>query len=179
MRGILGLLAWIPIAACAIAQQPATSPANETNSPVTVRSRNSTGADLAVPLCPQHFRDSVARDGSTGRQEKGIAPASVKTTVPALMTEQAVEAGGATHMGNFAVVVNAAVDTKGLPHKVCIEKSSGYGLDASAAKAVSQYVFLPAKKNGRAVKTRVAVEVEFATQNPPPMGMPRSGSSPQ
>lgn len=180
MRRMPCLLASISLLACllamyAAAQQPATAPANESTTPATIRSPHSIGADLAVPLCPEHFSDGLAHDGIATQNEKGITPASAKTTVPALMTQQAVEAGGLTHVGNFSVVVGAIVDTKGLPHDVCLEKSSGYGLDASAAKAVGQYTFIPAKRDGRPVKSRVPVEVRFVAQNPPPMGAPRSG----
>lgn len=180
MRRMLYLLASIslvscPLAKCVAAQRPATAPANESRTPVTLRSPHSIGADLAVPLCPEHFSDGFAHDGFATQNKKGITPVSVKTSVPALVTQEAIEAGGVMHIGNFSVVVGATVDTKGLPHDVCIEKSSGYGLDASAAKAVGQYVFVPAKKDGRPIKSRVPVEVRFVTQNPPPMGTPRSG----
>jgi TonB family protein len=180
MRGMLFLLASIPLATCpfaafVVAQQPATAPANESRTPVTLRSPHSIGPDLAVPLCPEHFHDSLAGDGIAVPMKKGVTPASIKTTVPALITQQAIDAGGTAHIGNFNVVIGVTVDTKGLPHDVCIAKSSGYGLDASAAKAVEKYLFVPAKKNGRPVKSRVPVEVRFVTQNPPSMGTPRSG----
>ena len=175
MRRMLLLFASTGLAACVVAQQPATSPANESREPVTVRSTNSIGSDRTVPLCPQHFHDSLARDGVAGRGDHGITPARIKTTVPALMTQQAIEAAGGTHIGNFNVIVNALVDRKGLPHDLCLQKSSGYGLDASAAKAVGQYRFHPAMKNGKPVRIRVPVEVRFVSENPPPMGTPHSG----
>jgi len=107
MRRMLLLFASTGLAACVVAQQPATSPANESREPVTVRSTNSIGSDRTVPLCPQHFHDSLARDGVAGRGDHGITPARIKTTVPALMTQQAIEAAGGTHIGNFNVIVNA------------------------------------------------------------------------
>jgi len=179
MRRTLLLFTSAALAMCVVAQQPSTSPADESRTPVAVRSPNSIGSDLAVPLCPQHFHDSLARNGVAAPNERGVTPASIKNTVPAQMTQQAIDAAGKTHIGNFTVVVNVLVDTKGLPHDLCLQKSSGYGLDASAASAVGQYRFDPAKKNGRHVKSRLAVAVRFLTENPPPIGVPRSGEPPK
>ena len=94
------------------------------------------------------------------------------------MTQQAIDGAGKTHIGNFNVIVNVVVDKKGVPHDLCLQKSSGYGLDASAAAAVRQYRFDPAKKDGGPVKSRVPVEVRFVTPSPPPTGVPRTGEPP-
>jgi TonB family protein len=174
MRRTLLLSALVALAACVVAQQPSTSPANETRTPVDVRSTNSIGADLTVPLCPQ-FQDSLARNGIAAPFEKGVTPARTSTTVPALMTQQAVAAAGVTHIGNFNVIVDVLVDEKGVPNDLCLRKSVGYGLDASAAAAVKQYRFAPAKRNGEPVKSRVSVEVPFTTPFPPPTGKSPAG----
>ena len=166
-------LAFVSLATCFVAQQPGTSPANETRSPDDVRSVNSIGPDLLVPLCPQHFHDSLARSGIAAPGERGVTPARIRTAVPAHMTEQAIAAAGKTHIGDFTVILNAIVDAKGLPHEVCLRKSSGYGLDASAAAAVEQYRFAPATKNGKSVESRLQVEVHIRTPFPPPIGTPR------
>ncbi len=179
MGRMLLLFAVVSLATCIVAQQPSTSPANESRKPVTVRSLNSIGADLAVPLCPQRFHDSLPRNGIAAQNEKGVTPARIKTTVPAPMTQQAIDGAGKTHIGNFNVIVNVAVDKKGDPYDLCLQKSSGYGLDASAAAAVRQYRFDPAEQNGRPVKSRVPVEVRFVTPNPPPIGVPRTGEPPK
>jgi TonB family protein len=88
-------------------------------------------------------------------------------TVPALMTAQAITAGGPAQSGNFHVVVNVVVDPKGNPTALCLQTSSGYGLDAAAATAVAQYHFDAAKKDGRPVEMRIPVQVRFVTQSPP------------
>jgi TonB family protein len=144
-----------------VAQQAPTAPANEPRAPVTVRSPHSLDADLTVPLCPAQFHDSLARNGVAGPQDQGVMPAKVKTSVPAPITQQAIEAAGKTHIGNYLVIVNVMVDTKGNPQDVCLEKSSGYGLDARAATAVREYRFQPAMKDGKPVKMRIPVEVRF------------------
>jgi len=170
MRRALLLSASVALASCLFAQQPPTSPADETRTPVDVRSTNSAGADLKVPLCPQ-FHDNLARNGIAAPSEEGVTPPRTKTTASALMTQQAVDAAGITHIGNFNVIMGVLVDRNGVPHNLCLQKSVGYGLDASAAATVKQYRFVPAKKNGRPVKSRVTVEVRIMTPSPPPMGV--------
>jgi protein TonB len=179
MRRTLILVALVSLATFIAAQQPSTSPDNESRTPVTVRSLNSIGSDLAVPLCPQHFSDSLAHNGVAAPNEKGVSSVRIKTTVPALTTQQAIDASGNTHIGNFTVIVNVLVDTKGVPHDLCLQKSSGYGLDASAAAAVAQYRFDPARKGEKPVRARVPVEIRFLTSSPPQMGQPRLGLPPK
>jgi TonB family protein len=174
MRRALLLSTAVALASCVVAQQPATSPANETRTPVDLRSTNSIGADLTVPLCPQ-FHDGLDRDGIAAPVEEGVTPARISNAVPALITQQAVAAAGVTHIGNFIVIVDVLVDEKGNPHDLCLRKSVGYGLDASAAAAVEQYRFVPAKKDGKPVKSRFGVEVRFTTPSPPPIGTSPGG----
>ena len=178
MRRTLLLLVTGFVASWAAAQQAATSPANESRSPDTVRSPHSIGADLAVPLCPAQFHDSLGGNGIAGRGDQGVTQAAIRSTVPALLTQQAIDGAGNTHIGNFSVIVNVVVGKNGHPRDLCLRKSSGYGLDASAAAAVGQYRFTPAKKQGRPVRTRLPVEVRFVSPNPPPIGLPRTGVPP-
>ena len=178
MRRTLRLFAFLPLATCMVAQQPSTSPDNETRTPGTIRSANSIGSDLAVPLCPARFHDSLRANGIAGPQDQDVTRPRVKSIISALMTQQAIDAAGQTHIGNFNVILNVAVDKKGLPHDVCLQKSSGYGLDASAAAAVERYRFTPARKNGKPVRARVPVTVRFESPNPPPIGLPRTGEPP-
>jgi TonB family protein len=178
MNRTLLLFALIPLATCIVAQQASTSPANESRAPSAVRSPDSSDTDLTVPLCPAHFHDSLSVNDIAGPRDKHITWPKVRTTVPALLTQQAIDGAGKTHIGNFNVIVNVVVDTKGLPRDLCLQKSSGYGLDASAEAAVVRYRFDPAEKNGKPVKSRIPVEVRFLTPNPPPLGTPRTGKPP-
>lgn len=163
----------------ATAQKPATAPANEPRSVRTVRSINSIGPDLKVPLCPSRFHDSLSTNGIAGPDDRNVTRPRVKTTVPALTTEQAIENSGKAHIGNYNVIVSVVVDTKGIPHDLCLQKSSGFGLDASAAAAVAQYRFEPAEKDGKPVKMRVPVEVRFQSPTPTPMGTAAAGEPPK
>jgi TonB family protein len=156
----------------AIGQQPVqpapTAPANESRRPTTVRSPNSSGADLAVPLCESRFHDSLARNGIANAHEARVIPPEIKTKVPAQITREAINAGSTTHITNYLVVMDVVVDTEGHPTQACLAQSSGYGLDASAATAVEQYRWEPATRSGRPVKMRTPVHFQFVNPLPPP-----------
>lgn len=152
------------LGARALAQKTPTAPDDETRTPAAVRSIHSMGKDWMVPMCPSHFHDSLSSNGIAGPHDQDVTPPTVSKSYPASITQQAIAASGKTHIGNYIVIVNVVVNTKGVPTKLCLQKSSGYGLDAAAAAAVPQYRFNPAKKNGKPVPIRVPVEVRF--ENP-------------
>lgn len=154
-------------------QRAATAPANESRRPVAVRSPNSTGADLAVPLCESRFHDSLARNGVATAHEFGVTQPHLKNKIPAQITREAITAGTTTHITNYLVIIDVVVDAEGHPTQACLAQSSGYGLDASAAKAVEQYRWEPARRNGRAVAMRVPVHFQFVNPLPPPMSPTR------
>ena len=157
----------VAAAAAALTQNAPTSPANETRHPAPVRSPYSHAADLMAPLCPVHFHDSLRANGIAGPHDAGVTPPKAIKEVPAKITQDAVRTAGKTHIGNYHVIVNIVVNKKGDPTQLCLEKSAGYGLDASAAAAVEQYRFHPATKDGKPEPMRMAVEVPFVTPNPP------------
>ena len=159
---VMLFVAWL--SAATSAQKTPTAPNNETKNPAPVRSIHSMGKDWTVPLCPSHFHDSLSTNGIAGPHDQDVTRPTVSKSYPAAITQQAIAASGKTHIGNYIVIVNVVVDTKGIPTKLCLQKSSGYGLDAAAAAAVPEYRFNPAKKNGKPVPIRVPVEVRF--ENP-------------
>jgi len=59
------------------------------------------------------------------------------------------------------VEVYLVVDEDGNPTHVRVVRSAGMGLDEEAVKAVSQYRFKPATKDGKPVKVEVYIEVSF------------------
>jgi TonB family protein len=164
LRLVLALALASPLA---WAQKTPTTPGNETRHPAAVRSPYSRGADLKVPLCPVLFHDSLSTDGIVGPREHGVTPPKPTHEVPGQITEDAVRSAGKTHIGNYHVLLGVVIDKQGKPTKVCLEKSAGYGLDASAATAVTQYRFKPAQKAGKPVPMRIEVDVPFVTPNPP------------
>lgn len=174
---VFGGLALFAVAG-ALGQQPIqpapTALANESRRPTTVRSPNSTGADLKVPLCESRFHDSLARNGIANAHEARVTPPHIKDKVPAQITREAVSAGTTTHITNYLVIMDVVVDTEGHPTQACLAQSSGYGLDASAATAVEQYRWEPALRSGRPVKMRTPVHFQFVNPLPPPMSPMRS-----
>lgn len=173
--GRIGWIATVSVMFCATcvgaaawAQKPATSPDDESRTPGPVRSIHSMGKDFIVPMCPSRFHDSLRGNGIAGPHDQGVTRPTVSKAYPAAITQQAIAASGKTHIGNYIVIVNVVVSTKGVPTALCLQKSSGYGLDAATAAAVPQYRFHPAEKNGKPVRIRVPVEVRFAN---PEIGM--------
>jgi TonB family protein len=59
------------------------------------------------------------------------------------------------------VVVSLIVDEKGMPTNVQVARGVGDGLDEQALKAVRQYRFEPATKDGKPVAVKISVEVSF------------------
>ena len=138
-------------------QSPAPKPDQPAPPPI-IRNPHSTKADLAVPLCPATFNDSLETDGIAAMGDK-----SVRYPIPeyAPMTEFSDEARRLNGSGHFEADIGLIVDVKGRPQDVCLTKSAGYGLDANAARAVQRYGFKPAKKDGKAVAARISVKVVF------------------
>ncbi len=159
--------------AAAPGQRP-VQPANESRRPITVRSPNSTGADLAVPLCASRFHDSLAKNGIANAHEFGVVQPRLIKKVPAQITREAVNAGASAHITNYLVIMDVVVDAEGHPEQPCIANSSGYGLDAASAAALEQYRWKPARRNGKAVAMRIPVHFEFVNPLPPPMSPARS-----
>jgi protein TonB len=150
------------LAAAAWAQQsgPATK-ANQTKTAPIAHAKSSTRGDLAVPTCPAKFNDSLETDGIAAKDAPGVIPAMEKNSIMAEISDEAEQANEKTHVGEFDVDLSLVVDTNGDPGNICLMKSAGYGLDASAATAVRQYKFDPATKDGKPVRERIFTEVSF------------------
>ncbi len=59
------------------------------------------------------------------------------------------------------VLVSATIDEQGLPQYVTVVRGLGSGLDEKAVKAVRQYRFKPATRDGVPVPFFVQVNVNF------------------
>ena len=66
-----------------------------------------------------------------------------------------------------AVVLWLVVDADGLPQQIKVQRSLGMGLDEEAIKAVKQWRFQPAKKDGKPVPVMINVEVNFRLYGKP------------
>jgi TonB family protein len=59
------------------------------------------------------------------------------------------------------LLIDLVVTEQGLPDAIHIQRPAGLGLDEQAVKAVSQYRFKPAMKNGQPVKVELSINVRF------------------
>jgi len=59
------------------------------------------------------------------------------------------------------VMVQLIVGEDGVPQEVHVIQPAGYGLDEQAVAAVEQYRFQPAMKDGKPVRVKLKVEVNF------------------
>jgi protein TonB len=66
------------------------------------------------------------------------------------------------------VVLEATVDTAGKISKAKVIESSDPGFSEAALKAIRQWLFSPATKNGQPIATKVQVPFAFKTIKPPP-----------
>lgn len=148
---------FILLAATVVWSQQAPAPAPDQPAPAPiVRAPHSSKADLAVPLCPAKFDDSLATDGVVGKDTEGVAPPRQKYAPAAEFSDEARR-----KKQNGLAVVSFVLDVDGRPQNVCLMQSAGYGLDAKAAEAVQKYVFSPATKDGKPVAMRLHVQVNF------------------
>jgi hypothetical protein len=138
-----------------------TTPKTADAGPAPARSPNSTAADMAIPLCPATFNDSLATDGIADRHEVGVKGPRPIHTVPPEMSNEARRALRDYGPWDFVVVLSAVVGVNGDIQDVCLRRSAGYGLDASAAQGAMNYRFSPALKDGKPVPWRLTDEVSF------------------
>jgi TonB family protein len=146
-------------AACS-RQQNTPCEATQPESAAHVRDLHSTTADLAVPLCPVKFDDSLATDGIAGWGDKQVILPLLRYQPEAEFSDEARRLKRKGQTLSFKVVIGLVVDASGKPQDVCLTRSAGYGLDANAAKAVQRYQFEPATKDGKPVAYRISVQVE-------------------
>jgi hypothetical protein len=165
MRKAILASSFIVLAATAVwsPQAPAPKPDQPAPAPI-VRDPHSTKADLAVPLCPATFDDSLATDGIIGRGTEGVGvtPPKPKHMADARLTDEAVrEIRQNHHAPEFESVVGLVVGVDGKARDICLAHSAGYGLDVSAAAAIQDYRFAPAIKDGKPVAVRVTIQINF------------------
>lgn len=92
-----------------------------------------------------------------------VTPPSVLTHVDAEYPPSAL-----SERKHGDVVLIVTVDADGHVSKVAVATSGGADLDEAAVIAVRQWVFVPAKRDGRAVASRIRVPFHFAPPAPPP-----------
>lgn len=159
MRNVRLVSTVIVLSSAGLWSQQTPAPNPHDTLPPAIRDPHSTKADLAIPLCPAKFDDSLDTDR--------IADLSrdVSVTLPKLLyspgPEFSEEARRQKRRGQFNVVLVAVVNTVGGTQNICLMESAGYGLDAKATEAVQKYRFEPASKDGKRVAARVSLTVKF------------------
>ncbi|MGH9598299.1 MAG: energy transducer TonB [Terracidiphilus sp.] len=162
MRSVEFVLVLLTFLLPASRAQQQSSPAKPTQpEPAIVYAESATPQDLAVPLCPAKFDDGLSIDGIAAAGVAGVKPPKAKKMASAKFPGEAHRAGNKKHIHYFEVDLSFVVGVDGRPHDVCLTKSSGYGLDASAAKALSKSRFTPALKDGKPVPVRLNSKVAY------------------
>jgi TonB family protein len=135
---------------------------------------------MSIVTVPAIFAQAGLPDGAHDAQPAGSAPVQKgsaevgRSGVPIQTPDPSVRPPKLTHSidPKFSkearkakkggiVVVGLMVDERGLPTDVHVTSGVGYGLDEEAAKAVKQYRFKPALKNGKPLAVEMRVEVHF------------------
>jgi len=120
-------------------------------------------ADAPV-VCPATFNDSLETNGVLGGdlKEQGVVPPKVIHSVEAEFSKEARKTGRKKKLTEYSPsIINFIVDKNGNPTELCLKQAAGYGLDAEAGKALRQYLFNPATKEGVPVAVRINIEVRF------------------
>jgi TonB family protein len=153
------------LAATAVWSQQTAAPKPDQAAPTPiVRNPHATKEDLAVPLCPATFDDSLETDGIIAKGTKGVTPPKPKYMPEARISDEALRARKFGDGPSWEAEVTFVVDVNGKPRDLCLSHSAGYGLDLEAAKAIQQYKFSPATKDGDPVSVRVSIKVDFRVQ---------------
>src|SRR6266540_3201609 len=96
-------------------------------------------------------------------QNTAVEPPVVVTHVDAVYPPSAL-----AERRHADVILTVTVDADGHVSKVDIASSGGDDLDEAAIVAVRQWTFVPAKRNGVPVPSRIRIPFHFAPPAPPP-----------
>jgi len=97
-------------------------------------------------------------DGGDGLYTPGHG---VSMPVPVKMVEPEYSEMGRKSRVSGSVLVYAEIDRNGRPRNLRVLRGLGVGLDEKAMAAVSEWLFRPGTKDGRAVAVRATFEVNF------------------
>lgn len=112
--------------------------------------------------CPASLEPDDPPDGVDKRGE-GVKPPKPLKQANAEFSDEARKMFKNAHLEYFHAFsgIHLIVDKDGNPQDVCVQKAAGYGLDGQAVKAVKQYRFKPATKDGVPVPVPIHVQVDF------------------
>jgi TonB family protein len=156
------VLASVPTISQQNAQQP-SQPAIVQSVPI-VDSKPAKKSD-EPPACPTKFDDSLETNGIASKigVGTGITPPKLIHSVEANFSDKARRARKDKNLKQteFKSIINLVVNKEGNPTDLCLKTATGYDLDREAGKAVREYRFKPAVKDGAPIAVRINVEVNF------------------
>ena len=123
-----------------------------------VSNSSSLSSGSSNPPKPSRAGQSAASDQYPGVYRVGGDVSAPKPTY-APDPQYSEQARAAHYEGN--VVLWLVVNAGGLPQDIKVQKSLGMGLDIEAIKAVRQWRFQPAMKDGKPVPVMINVQVSF------------------
>jgi periplasmic protein TonB len=91
--------------------------------------------------------------------EKNEPPVPIRTVAPQ-MPSSFIRSGSTSGL----VTLSFLVDEKGVVQEAVVQKSSHPDLEEPALKAVKQWRFKPARKDGSPVSIRVSIPIKFAVE---------------
>lgn len=118
-----------------------------------------------LPGCPAKFDDSLETNGVVPEgMVRGVTLPKPLHTTEAEFSEMARSEINRQGLRPFesTSAIELVVGTDGNPRDLCVKRSAQFDLDEQAAKAVRQYRFEPATKDGQPVAKRIAVVIRFA-----------------
>ena len=149
--------------ACLWAQQGQTPDSHDTTAATARPDSTTTLSEADKSLaCPASLTADDLPDG-VNKLGEGVKPPKPLKQVNAEFSDEARKMFRNAHLESFHAfsVIHLIVDKDGNPQDVCVQKAAGYGLDGQAVKAVKQYRFKPATKDGAPVPVPIHVQVDF------------------
>ena len=145
--------------ACLLAQQGTTPDSHDATAAKASPDSTTTlsDADKSLACTASLEPDGIEKPG------EGVKPPKALKQVNAEFSDEARKMFKNAHLKYFHAfsVIHLIVDRDGNPEDVCVQEAAGYGLDGQAVKAVKQYRFKPATKDGAPVPVPIHVQVDF------------------
>jgi TonB family protein len=158
-------LACLAFAATGIqARQPASPARPETQAIPITPYKPAQSPTAKVQSCPTKFENHPEVDGVYRIRDAATPPKPVYQP-EAEISDQARKAIRNQNLQDFHTVsvLSFVVDPEGRPQDICIKREADLGLDGQAIKALRQYRFDPATKDGTPVAVRITIEVSFSS----------------
>jgi TonB family protein len=119
-------------------------------------------AAVAIVIEPKSTSGNAPRESPYGpvyEVGKDVTAPTVLKSVEAKFPKSGHDAPKGFHA---IVLLHLVVDAEGSPRDVQVSRSYNADFDAEAVKAVQQYFFKPAMKDGRPVAAEIIIEIDFA-----------------